>query len=115
MKTRSLNIMSLSALALLVLIAFRPSQNTFDKITVGEFELVDDKGKKRASIKVQEGEVVFRLMDNSETIRVKLGAGAEGSGLVLLDGNTEPVVHALAKKNAGTITLTDKAGNKKVY
>lgn len=99
-----------------IFIAAGPSQNTFDKITVKEFELVDDKGTRRVSVRVEpEGEVVFRMMDNSGTIRVKLGADENGSGLVLLDQHTNPAVHVLAKDNGASLTVTDKTGRKKQY
>jgi hypothetical protein len=96
---------------------FRNSdQQTFEKITVREFELVDQNGKQRVSIKVApEGEILFRMKDQTGTIRVKLGAGKDGSGLVLLDDATEPAVHALAKKNGGSLTLQDKRGKKRTY
>ena len=98
-----------------VLLASRSSQQTFDKISVREFELVDDQGKKRASIKVEENnEVVFRLSDQNGTIRVKLGADEKGSGLLLLDSETNPGIHALAKKGA-SFTVTDKDGKEKTY
>ena len=65
-------------------------QNTFDKINVHEFELVDKNNKRRASIKVEKGgEVVFRLFDSKETIRVKLGAEDDGFELVLLNDKTD--------------------------
>ena len=99
----------------IVLLASRPSRDTFDKITVREFELVDGKGKKRASIKVEENnEVVFRLRDQNGTIRIKLGADEKGSGLLLLDSETNPGIHALAKKGA-SFTVTDEYGKKKTY
>lgn len=87
----------------------------FDKIRVREFELVDGKGKQRASIRVEDnGEVLFRLRDQNGTIRVKLGADKDGSGLLLLDSSTNPGIHALAKKGA-SFTVTDKEGKKKTY
>ncbi len=101
---------------LVLLLAFRPQQQTFDKITVREFELVDQRGNSRASIKVEQpsGEVVLRLKDQTGTIRVKLGADQSGSGLVLLDGNTEPAIHALSRTGA-TLTLLDDKGKKREY
>jgi hypothetical protein len=39
----------------------------------------------------------LRLLDRSGTIRVKLGASESGSGLLLLDGATEPGVQIIAK------------------
>lgn len=99
----------------ILLMASRPQKDTFDKISVREFELLDENGKKRASIKVEENnEVVFRLRDQNGTIRVKLGADEDGSGLLLLDSDTNPGVHALAKKGA-SFTVTDKDGKKKTY
>ena len=54
-------------------------------------ELVDEHGQVRAQLNVESnGETVFRLRDSTGEIRVKIGAGADGSGLLLLDGSTEP-------------------------
>lgn len=61
------------------------------------FEVVDARGVRRASLKVERnGAVLFRLFDEAGTIRVKLGAGRDGSGLLLADETTEPGVHLLA-------------------
>jgi hypothetical protein len=69
-------------------------------------ELVDDRGLVRAQLEVESsGEVVFRLRDATGTIRVKLGASEEGSGLVLLDEATEPGVHMLAKRAGTSVTV----------
>src|SRR5687767_7242059 len=56
-------------------------------------ELVDAAGQVRAQFTVEpDGEGVFRIRDANGTIRVKLGAGTNGSGLLLLDETTEPGV-----------------------
>jgi hypothetical protein len=69
-------------------------------------ELVDDRGVARAQLDVEpSGEVVFRLRDANGTIRVKIGASEDGSGLVLLDEATEPGLHALAKRGGTSLTL----------
>jgi hypothetical protein len=87
---------------MILFVAFKPYQNNFDKISVREFELVDKDNKRRVSIKVEEsGEVVFRMLDNKETIRVKLGA------------NTDE--HVLAKKGGSSLTLLGKDGKKREY
>jgi len=98
----------------MIFISFtRSPEQKFDKITVREFELVGDDGMRRANIKVEpSGEVVFRMMDKTGTIRVKLGANEDGSGLVLLDNSTEPAIHALAKKEGGKVSLL-KEGKKR--
>jgi hypothetical protein len=80
-------------------------------------ELVDDRGTLRTRLNVEPGgQVVLRLLDQNGTIRVKLGAGTDGSGLVLTDENTEPGIHLIARRTAGatrqvTTSLTLKAGN----
>ena len=103
-------------LIILLFVASKPHQNTFDKISVHEFELVDKNNKRRASIKVEEeGEVVFRLFDSKETIRVKLGADDSGSGLVMMNDRTDPGMHVLAKTSGTAITLLDKHGKKRQY
>ena len=102
-------------IVLFLFIAARPGvQQTFEKITVKEFELVGDDGNRRANIKVEsDGVVVFRMMDKSGTIRVKLAADENGSGLVLLNESTEPGFHATAKKEASTVTVLDSNGKKR--
>ena len=74
-------------------------------------ELVDDRNKVRARLNVEEdGEVVFRLMDQKGTIRVKLGAGEDGSGFLLNNQKTEPGIHMLAKPEGSTIRLANPGG-----
>jgi hypothetical protein len=64
-------------------------------------ELVDARGQIRSRINVEDdGEVVLRLIDRNGTVRVKLGAGTGGSGLLLLDEATEPAVHIVARRAA---------------
>lgn len=61
-------------------------------------ELVDATGRVRAQFRVEpDGEAVFRIFDGDGTIRVKLGAGAHGSGLLLLDETTEPGVQIIKR------------------
>jgi hypothetical protein len=116
MKTQS-NTTCMFGLIIIVMlfVASRPSQETFDKITVREFELVDENGTKRVTIQAYpEGEVVFRLRDENGNVRVKLGAAADGSGFVLLDDN-DSGIQALAKKNGISISQFDREGKKRVY
>lgn len=78
-------------------------------------ELVDEGGKTRARINVEPGgEVVFRLLDQQGTIRVKLGAGKDGSGLLLANDATEPGVHLLAKASGSSIRVVNKDGRQRV-
>ncbi len=62
-------------------------------------ELVDDRGQVRSRLNVEPaGELVLRLIDQKGTIRVKLGAGEDGSGLLLADEATEPAIHMIARR-----------------
>ncbi len=102
---------------LLVLVGARQAfqSTSFDKLTVREFELIDEKGVPRLFIKVEpEGELVFRMLDEKGTIRVKMGASEEGSGLVLLNADTEPGFHALSKDGT-TLTLMNADGSKRSF
>jgi hypothetical protein len=84
-------------------------------------ELVDARGRVRSRLNVEPGgEVVFRLFDQTGTIRVKLGAGEDGSGLVLNDETTEPGVHIVARRapvaerKTTSITLTGSGERQRV-
>jgi hypothetical protein len=79
------------------------------------FELIDEDGRPRAQLNVEaNGEAVFRLRDSNGEIRVKLGAGGDGSGLLLLDGATEPAIHMLARKSGTSVTLISRDGQRRV-
>ncbi|MEW6209542.1 MAG: hypothetical protein AB1631_14330 [Acidobacteriota bacterium] len=93
------------------------SQSTLKVIRAQAIELVSEHGQVRSRLNVeQSGEVVFRLLDKNGTIRVKLGAGEDGSGLLLLDEMTEPGVHMLARRSAtaakpNTTSITLRSGD----
>ncbi len=83
-------------------------------------ELIDDAGQVRASF-ILESEAVLRLFDANGTLRVKLGAGSTGSGLVLLDENTELGVQIIARReatptsaNTTSISLTGSDGKRRM-
>ncbi|HUP25871.1 MAG TPA: hypothetical protein VNB06_23385 [Thermoanaerobaculia bacterium] len=122
MKTRSRPLsLGLLAVSLVVLVlavsrlglAVAPAAP--DVLRARAIELVDVRGQVRAQLDVEEsGEVVFRLRDASGTIRVKIGAAEDGSGLLLLDEKTEPGVHLLAKSDGTSFTLSD-GGERRVF
>ena len=105
---------------------------THDNLTVAQsdspilrgrgLELVDVTGQVRAQFNVEpDGEAVFRMRDASGTIRVKLGAGNSGSGLLLLDETSEPGVQIIARRAAAPtgatttrISLTGSEGRRRV-
>jgi hypothetical protein len=62
-------------------------------------EMVDAAGQVRGQFTVEpDGEAVFRLRDQRGTIRARLGASNDGSGLILIDKTTNPGVQILARR-----------------
>jgi hypothetical protein len=92
------------------------TQRIPEVLRVRAFQLVDENGEVRAQFNVDgtSGEVIFRMMDQQGTIRVKLGASEDGSGLVLLNDLTEPGVHILAQQGNTSLTITNQSGAKQV-
>ena len=121
MKTQSFNL-ALAAinLALLVFLLSRAgpavAQGSGPVLRGSALELSDAQGQIRTRINVEEpgGEVVLRLLDQTGTIRVKLGASTDGSGLVLLNDATEPGVQLLAKSSGSSIKLREKGSQEEV-
>lgn len=85
-----------------------------DVVRARRIELLDDQGRPRATLKVEEnGETLLRLFDARGTIRVKLGAGSDGSGLILMNEDTQPAVHILARDTT-SISLSAKDKSKRI-
>jgi hypothetical protein len=75
-------------------------------LRVHALELVDEQGTKRASLVTQpQGGVLLYMWDEKGTIRVKLGAGRDGSGLLLANESTEVGVHLLATRARTWVAL----------
>ena len=113
------------ALLACVLVAMRQAQPAAadEGVLRGrKLEIIDERGKVRSSLRVEaDGEVVLRLFDREGTIRVKLGAGEGGSGLLLADETTEPGIHMVARRagtkerpNTTRIALTGADGKPRV-
>jgi hypothetical protein len=86
-----------------------------DVLRVRTLELVDDSGQVRAQLNVEPGgEVVFRLRDPSGTIRVKLGASGDGSGLDLLNHMTEPGIQLLANRETNSLSIAEPGGAQEI-
>ena len=96
-------------------------QEDVSVLRVRGLELVDAAGKVRGQFTVEDdGEAVFRIRDASGAIRVKLGAGSGGSGLLLLDETTEPGVQIIARRVAAgerktttSVNLTGAGGQRR--
>ncbi len=78
-------------------------------------ELVDKEGKVVAQLHVgDDGGGNLRLRSGDGLVRVKLGATAAGSGLLLFDSQTEPAL-SLVSNTAGTsLTLAEKGKGKRL-
>jgi hypothetical protein len=79
------------------------------------FELVNNRGKVVAQLYLgEEGGGNIRLRSADGTIRVKLGATDDGSGLLLCDEHAEPAVTLMSDKAGTSATLAEKGKEKKV-
>jgi hypothetical protein len=82
------------------------AQSASNVLRAEAIELVDQRGRVRAQLNVESsGEVVLRLRDSTGTIRVKLGASDDGSGLLLANEATEPGIHMLATRGRTSLTV----------
>src|SRR5262245_31034589 len=80
------------------------------------FELVNKQGQVVAQLYTgEDGGGNVRLRDAAGTVRVKLGATAQGSGLLLLDKEVEPAIWLAVKDAESTLTLAEKGKEKKVF
>lgn len=78
-------------------------------------ELVDQRGRVVAQLHVGEGGGGnLRLRSGDGTVRVKLGATTAGSGLLLLDRETEPAVWLATDTEGTRITLAEKGKERRV-
>jgi hypothetical protein len=85
-----------------------------DVVRARAFELVDANGAVRGQLNVEPGgQAVFRLRDETGQIRVKLGADGRGSGLVLMNGTSEPGVQVLAQESA-SVKLVNPDGKQQL-
>lgn len=90
-----------------------------------ELEIVDEKGKVRASIKIQTGDpsykwpdgkigypetVMLRLIDPNGRPEVKLGASVEGAGLGLIGQTDSTQLILKAEGSNSSVKLQDKEG-----
>jgi hypothetical protein len=119
-----LTVTNLVLLLLLVTQAGRTAAQSDTSILRGSaLELVDDGGRIRSRFDGEEsGEVVLRLFDSNGTIRVKLGAGTDGSGLLLADETKEVGIHLISRRtgtserpNTTSITMRGAEGQERVF
>ena len=81
---------------------------TADLLRARLIELVDDRGEVRAQLHIGEGGGGnLRLRNGQGEVRVKLGATADGAGLLLANELTEPGLVLLTKGSEASLTLRD--------
>ena len=89
-----------------------------DMLRARGLEIVDDRGTVRAQILVQpNGGVLFRLIDQQQKPLVKLGAAADGSGLMLTGDPARQEwsgIQVLAKPGGSTLRLLNVDGKERV-
>ena len=116
MKTQPLAFVLVSCICVLTVIAVTDSLVEAEPgvapiVRAEAFELVDADGQVRSRLTIEEsGQVVLRMLDETGNIRVKIGADADGSGLVLLNDSTEPGIQMLAQRDETVIRLTGTDG-----
>src|SRR5215217_6122684 len=124
MKTNPL-VFVLGLLNLLAMLGFWSQQQVAraqavpDILRARGLEIVDDHGIVRAQILVQpnDGGVLFRLIDQHGKPLVKLGAGADGSGLMLTGDPARQDwsgIQVMAKPGGSTLRLLDVDGKERV-
>ena len=116
---------ALTALNIIAMLAFwsqvqvASAQAVPDVLRAKGLQIVDDRGMVRAQIIVQPGgnTVLFRLIDQNQKPLVKLGAGADGSGLMLTgDPATQEWsgIQVLAKPAGSALRLLNVDGKERV-
>lgn len=90
-----------------------------EALRIKGLEIVDDRGTVRAQIVVQpnDGGVLFRLIDQQRKPLVMLGAGADGSGLMLTGDPARQDwsgIQVLAKPGGSTLRLLNVDGKERV-
>src|SRR5262245_16946105 len=117
--------LALTALNVLAMLAFwsqmqvARAQAVPDILRAKGLEIVDARGIVRAQIIVQpdDGSVLFRLIDQQQKPLVKLGAGADGSGLMLTGDPARQDwsgIQVLAKRRGSTLRLLNLDGKERV-
>jgi hypothetical protein len=117
------------ALLLIQLVQARPvvAADTPRVLRAHALEIVDDRGKVRASLSVipEDPKVIWKGKPYPETVllrlitadgrpNVKLGASRSGAGLVIGGASDPAYVQVLAEDGEGIVKLVNKAGSERV-
>lgn len=124
----ALTVINLGLLVFLLLSRTEPAAaTTMSPVLRGRaLEIVDDRGRVRASIKIQAAEtfkptgrkypetVMFRLIDADGRPEVKIGASEEGGGLSLVGESDKTQVLLQADGHESSLRLTNEAGKEQL-
>lgn len=78
-------------------------------------ELVNGQGRVVAQLHIgDDGGGNLRLRSGDGTVRVKLGATTDGSGLLLLDRDVEPALLLATNESGTSVTLAEQGRKKRV-
>lgn len=92
------------------------AQSVSSVVRTQRLELVDDNGIVRASLTLEKDPdtVLLRMRDPKGLVRLKLGADAKGSGLMLANDSQQPGVLILAKDTGTSLKLTNQNGKEQL-
>jgi hypothetical protein len=112
----ALGVTTVNLALLLAAFTHRSQSSTELQVLRGSaLELVDQRGRIRGRLNVEpQGQVVLRLFDEGGTIRVKLGAGTDGSGLLLANDATAPGIHLLATAKESSVRVVSRDGRERL-
>ena len=128
MKTQTL-VVGLTAINLVLLLLTAAQAMSREDVSpilrAHEIELVDDHGLVRSRLEIKRsGVVLLQLFDQKGIIKVKLGAGEDGSGMFLADETQNSGVQIIARQTGTSdtsetpqttsITLTGKNGQRRI-
>jgi hypothetical protein len=109
MNTRYL-VIALVALNLATIVFAVSARDAPSVLRASGLEIVDERGVVRARLGIKGTDTIeLDLFDRTGTIRVKLGAGDDGSGLVMGDGTEPTPIHLLARNKPPATHITLKA------
>jgi hypothetical protein len=123
-----LTVLNLMLLLFLLLSRTEPALATQMPVLRGRaLEIVDERGRVRASIKVQPAEtfkatgrkypetVMLRLIDPNGRPEVKIGASVEGGGLSLVGESDETRILLHAQGSESLLRMTNRAGKEQMF
>jgi hypothetical protein len=126
MKERATQLLLAAAAGLLAALLLRPTpavpsaraegaESVPAVLRAQAIELVNPQGRVVAQLHLgEDGGGNLRLRCGDGTVRVKLSASPDGSGLLLCDRDVEPAIWMVTGKSGTSVTLAEKGKEKRV-